>query len=185
MKFFPFFFLLFSALLYASCSAPEKTAQDGGDKQLRGDDAKDLKISEEFAQILESSRSTLTDQFTVKQHDMPEDFLKEIVIEERETDEYAGYRIQIISTRDVTFADSTQINFQAWADTTFENYIPSAYIFFRQPHYRVHVGDFKERERAITLSQHLKSRYPDAWVVHDRINPKRVPADTARIELIK
>jgi len=27
----------------------------------------------------------------------------------------------------------------------------------------------------------LKSRYPDAWVVHERIEPSNVPADTANI----
>jgi len=185
MKLSSLLLLLITSLIYISCSASEPAARgDAGEDEMRESFDAELGVSEEFAGILESSRSDLSDQFTVKQHDVPEQFLKEIVVEERETDEYAGYRIQILSTRDVSLADSTKLNFQVWADTTFQQYTPEAYIFFRQPQYRVHVGDFRERERAIQLSRYLKSRYPDAWVVHDRINPENVPADTTRIEPI-
>lgn len=183
MKLSSLLLLLVICLLYISCSASEPASRgDGGEDDMRDEFDAELGVSEEFASLLETSRSDLTDQFSVKQHDMPEQFLKEIVVEERETDEYAGYRIQILSTRDVSLADSTKLNFQVWADSTFQHYTPEAYIFFRQPQYRVHVGDFREREKAIQLSRYLKSRYPDAWVVHDRIDPESVPADTTRIE---
>lgn len=186
MKFSSFLLLLIVSLIYISCSASEPaTKGDAGEDQMGGEIDAELGVSEEFASVLESSRSDLTDQFTVRQHDIPELFLKEIVVEEREVDEYAGYRIQILSTRDVSLADSTKLNFQVWADTTFQQYIPEAYIFFRQPQYRVHVGDFRVRDRAIQLSRYLKSRYPDAWVVHDRIDPESVPADTTRIEPVR
>jgi len=45
---------------------------------------------------------------------------------------------------------------------------------FRQPYYRVRVGNFKIRENAIEFSRILKNRYPDAWVVHDRIDPENI-----------
>lgn len=134
--------------------------------------------------ILYENRSFLSDRFAVIQHDIPESFLVEVVQQEREFDESAGYRVQILSTRDVVLADSTRDDFRVWASQQIEGHVIDVYIIFRQPYYRVRVGDFRDRNRAIDLSSMLKSRYPDAWVVHDRIEPDRVPADTTNINLL-
>lgn len=139
----------------------------------------DIEDLDEVEKILYVNRSRLTDLFASRSHDMPEHFLREVE-EEEETDIYAGFRIQVLSTRDMKLADTTQTAFNAWADTTFQEYVPRAYVFFRQPFYRVRVGDFHDRERAIEFSRKIKSRYPDAWVVHDRINPFRVPPDSVQ-----
>ncbi|MGF1671847.1 MAG: SPOR domain-containing protein [Balneolaceae bacterium] len=183
IKLLSIFLILLTVLFYVSCATTEKTAADDRTEAERLAEERELEDAELFTALLESSRTQLSDQFTVNQHDIPEPFLKERIIEERETDEYAGFRIQILSTRDVAYADSVRLNFGVWADSTFANYIPESYIFFRQPQYRVHVGDFRERDRAITFSRFLKSKYPDAWVVHDRINPEQVPADTVDFAL--
>lgn len=127
------------------------------------------------------TRSSLSDMFNTDGHDMPEFFLQEV--EEVEVDEYQGFRIQIVSTRDVSLADSMLAEFESWADTTFSGYSPRGYVHYRQPYYRVRVGDFHNRDRAAELSRLLKLRYPDAWVIHDRINPYRVPSDTTEISL--
>lgn len=139
----------------------------------------DIEELNEVEKILYENRSRLSDLFASRSHDMPEFFLREV--QEEETDIYTGFRIQVLSTRDMDLADTTQTAFNAWADTTFQEFIPRAYVFFRQPFYRVRVGDFHNRDRAIEFSRKIKSRYPDAWVVHDQINPFRVPPDTVQV----
>lgn len=136
---------------------------------------------DEFEIQLVRTRSSLSDQFVNLQHDMPEIYTREVVLEEQEIDEFAGYRVQILSTRDVVHADTTKDHFVAWADSTIEGYTPDAYVFFRQPYYRVRAGDFNNREMAIEFSRLIKQHFPDAWVVHDRIEPGMVPADTVTI----
>ena len=132
----------------------------------------------EFERTLYLNRTRLTDRFATIQHDMPELFTREVTVDEGETDQYAGYRVQILSTRNVIHADTTRDNFVAWSDTTMEAYKPNAYVHFRQPYYRVRTGDFQNREKAIEFSRLIKQQYPEAWVVHDRIEPQSVPADS-------
>jgi len=173
--------------LISACSTTEKQVDredPSADSTQEPDDISNDE-SAAFAELLESSRSKLSDSFSSRSHDMPGVFLKEIVFEEKEKDIYAGYRVQILSTRDISLADSVQSSFRVWADTTFTGYVPRSYIFFHQPYYRVHVGDFNDRSRAIDLSRYLKRRYPDAWVVHDRIEPEMVPADSVKIAINK
>lgn len=136
--------------------------------------------------LLNSSRSSLRDVYSTQRHDMPEQFLKKDSVDESiNSNPFDGYRIQIISTRSMQTADSVAGSFRIWADTTITGYNARVYVSFRQPYYKVHVGDFQRRNRANSFSQLLKKRYPGAWVVHDRIDPDSVPADTARFSLQK
>lgn len=132
---------------------------------------------------LQTYRTQLSDSYTYRKNDIPEAFNRVKVEQENEKDIYEGYRIQIFSGQDVTGADTTAADFRAWADTTIAGYQPETYVFFRTPHYRVHVGDFHERQKAIQFSNIVKRYFKDAWVVHDRVEPEKVPSDTTRIEL--
>jgi hypothetical protein len=98
---------------------------------------------------------------------------------------FDGYRIQILSTRELTNADSVAASFRVWSDTTITGYNAKAYVSFRQPYFKVHIGDFQQRNQANSFTQLIKQKYPDAWVVHDRINPADVPADTASFSFAK
>ncbi len=133
----------------------------------------------ELQQILVENRSKLSDVHTSQKQDMPKAFMKKDSSSEAiNNDPYDGYRVQIISTRDIQLADSVANQYRAWADSTIKGYSAKAYTFFRQPFYKVQIGDFQQREQANTYSKLIKRKYPDAWVVHDRINPSNVPADT-------
>lgn len=133
---------------------------------------------------LAAYRNKLGDQYTTRQHDLPPFFMRSSDGSSAvNSDPFDGFRIQVISTRNVALADSVARSFRIWSDTTLVGYQPEAYVFFKQPHYKVHVGDFNSRERANIFSRLVKRRYPDAWVVHDRINPYEVPADTVKIQL--
>ncbi|MEX0646624.1 MAG: SPOR domain-containing protein [Balneolaceae bacterium] len=185
MKTFTYIILLASFVI--SCSTTESVTES--DEPVPYIDVSDEVVDEfvmenldDFERTLLATRNQLSDQFEHLEHDMPEVFLREVVQEEEEVDEYAGFRVQIASTRDVVHADSTKDNFVAWADSVITGYQADAYIFFRPPYYRVHAGDFHDRDTAIEFSRLLKQRYPDAWVVHDRIEPEKVPADTIKIQ---
>jgi len=125
------------------------------------------------------NRSRLQDSFSVFSHSQPEEHFHSF--DERLSDPYQGFRIQILSTRDVSLADSTRADFEDWAQERFAEYVPNSYIHYRQPYYRVRIGDFQDRDRAIELSRLIQLRYPDAWIIHDRIEPNRVAADTVQI----
>jgi len=77
-----------------------------------------------------------------------------------------GYRIQIYKETGNTALDS------AWSvKDRFELKYPEipAYISFREPYYRVRVGDFRTRLEAIRFLEHIRRRYPNAWEIKDKI----------------
>ncbi len=161
---------------------------DGGNEATFGDqgeyDQGEYDQGEYDKTVYDQTRSTLSDQFPNDGLTIPEPYTREVpgVIVE-DADPFAGFRVQILSTRQVLEADSVKDQFRVLSDSLFAGYQPVAYIRYRSPYYRVRVGDFSTRERAITLSGLLKPWYPDAWVVYERIEPTRVPADTVAIEL--
>jgi hypothetical protein len=139
----------------------------------------------ELQAMLNSNRSKLSDLHISQTHDMPEAFLKKSTSNKSlNINPYDGYRIQIISTRELQLADSVANEFRMWADTTISGYSAETYQTFRQPFFKVHVGDFQQRDRANSFAKLVKRKYPDAWVVHDRIEPENTPADTASFSLI-
>ena len=78
-----------------------------------------------------------------------------------------GYRIQIYmgSGNDaLKNAEMVKEDFE----TNFESM--TAYVTFREPYYRVRVGDFRTRLEANQLLKALRKSYQDAWIIQDKIN---------------
>ncbi len=180
--------ILLLFIFLVSCSSSEPTIEENGEERIDSildipdeliDDYLFENLSEEEL-LLVRTRSYIENQFTEQEQTIPDIFLREFVAEEREIDPYAGFRVQLLSTRDIAEADTVRDSFVAWADKMITGYEVDAYVLFRPPNYRVRVGDFRNRDQAIKLSNMLKSKYPDAWVVHDRIEPNNVPADTVQ-----
>ncbi|HOP14280.1 SPOR domain-containing protein [Lentimicrobium sp.] len=46
-----------------------------------------------------------------------------------------------------------------------------AYLSFKEPYYRVRVGDFRTRLEAEGFLHNIKADYPNAFTVSDKINP--------------
>lgn len=180
------FLIIIITLLSLGCSTSKKAT---GDRDMTTDSdtaAVNTENLSELQRLLAENRSSLSDLHTSQKHDMPEAFMKKDSSNETiNSNPYDGFRVQIISTRDIQLADSVANQYRAWADTTISGYMARAYTFFRQPFYKVHIGDFQERDQANSFSKLLRRRYPDAWVVHDRINPSNVPADTATFSFQK
>ncbi|MEX0722387.1 MAG: SPOR domain-containing protein [Gracilimonas sp.] len=176
MKYLSLFIIV---ILAVACSTTEQTVEETMD-EIKENYQDETTIS---GIDLKEFRTSLSDSYTYRENQIPEGFNRVKVQQEEEKDLYEGYRIQIFSGQDVTGADTTAANFRAWADTTIAGYQPETYVFFRTPYYRVHVGDFHEREKAIQFSNIVKRYFRDAWVVYDRVIPENVPADTTKIEL--
>ena len=191
-------YLLVILLIAAGCSTTEKTTKEGDESGKSGAanqpifdlpaEVAEAYLMEEMSEserILFETRSTLSDQFASVNLEIPDAYMKDIQQNENETiDQYAGFRVQLLSTRSVSEADSTKDNFRVWADEHIEGYSPEAYVIFRQPHYKVRVGDFRNQQRANEFSRMVKDEYPSAWVVHDRIEPEFLPADTTQIRKV-
>jgi len=161
-------------ILFTSCASTEETTVGTKDQSEQETVSKQANKQQELN--LDSYLSSLRDTYISSQHEIPEGFLTYRKNEENdEANNRNGYRIQIISTRDVSKADSVSQKFQIWSDSLDTYYKPQPYIIFRQPYFRVHVGDFQKRDTAITYSSIIKQEFPGAWVVHDRINLKYTP----------
>ncbi|MCC5933084.1 MAG: SPOR domain-containing protein [Balneolales bacterium] len=84
-----------------------------------------------------------------------------------------GFRIQLFTTENVAEADSMSLLYYDWAaeyeDLPFA-IVPEAYVTFRQPFYRVRVGDFRRRSDANAYLAILRAHFPGAWVVIDTID---------------
>lgn len=122
---------------------------------------------------LERYTSQLSDNYAMLHNTVPESF-RDIEAEEERRNSNQGYRVQIISTRDLEEVETTESEFLTWMRE--EEITPrhETYIRFRQPYYRLHLGDFRSRAEAIEFSQVVRTQYPNAWVVPDQIDPDAI-----------
>lgn len=130
-----------------------------------------------LAELLDTYRSRFSDQWPMDDNKIPEPYVvkeKPGEKKENEVQSHRGFRIQILSTQDARFADEILEDFEDWIRSVSAPPWPQGYIRFQQPYYRVQVGDFADREKAMEFSEFLRLRYRDAWVIHSRIHPGRV-----------
>jgi len=189
------YILLSFLFVLSACGTTEPTTEaDEPEYTFQYTDEEDDEFDEIYAAELDElltmeerlmirTRSQLSHHYNEAMEVIPDIYLQEIEVENGD-DPYAGYRIQLYTTTNVATADSIRDSFVAWADTTIEGYEPDAYVIFRSPNYRVRAGDFQNRQRAIEFSNMLKPFYPDAWVVHERIEPSKVPDESAEIRFV-
>lgn len=170
--------ILFAAFLIIGCGTTSKSTQDEGQAPGGTEPVEDVEagVSAELLSMLENTRSKLSDVYASSQNEMPAIFNQESFRRDI-GDPNQGYRIQILSTRDVAQADSIAKDFRTWVQGQFNNYIPKVYVLYRQPYYKVHVGNFQFHDHALKLNKILKSRYSDAWVVPDEVEPHLVPPE--------
>ena len=95
-----------------------------------------------------------------------------------------GYRIQIFSSRDKATADRYLDDAMGWwrsrdrdgtlDDVYGEETSPEpVYLVYRQPYYRIRMGNFESRRDAAGLLRLVKARFPDAFIVPDRVSLTR------------
>lgn len=141
---------------------------------------------QEFSDEVEKSSILVQwdDFFPALDQGIPEELSLRTTTEDEVVEEknlYEGFRIQIYSGPSPAMADTVSKRFRFWSVRSISGYSPETYTFFKAPYYRVHVGDFHEREKAYDVAQIIKRAFPDAWVVYDRVNPWNVPTDSSII----
>ena len=85
----------------------------------------------------------------------------------RRLGEIDGYRIQIAAvtgTNSKSTAESERYLFMSRHPS-----IP-AYISFKEPYFRIRVGNFTTRLEAYFALQEIKSSYPNAYIIPDKIH---------------
>ncbi len=116
-------------------------------------------------------------------HAVPERLLKGPV-EQQVSQTGPGYRIQVYASQDKRNADRRVESAVAWwrrqlrLDTLAEVYRgdpepPPVYLDFRQPYYRVRVGNFSTRSEARSVLQLIETQFPDAFIAPDTVTRTR------------
>ncbi len=172
-------------IINMSCSTSSITSIDPESVIASKDLDAEVKDIEELADLNIDGIpiSTLADLYASQQNEIPPVFERIKTYIEQEVDLSKGFRIQIYSGESVADADTIAAKFRGWVSTSIEGYQAETYTFFKTPHYRVHIGDFHNRERALTYSRLVKREFKDAWVVYDTVDPFMIPADTVAFSI--
>lgn len=179
-------YLLLIFVTACSSSQPISSASDtqsNANNSEQSNDQSSIYSSINSGLELDKYQSSLSDNYVVKSNLLPDGYSRIKIIDDNENkkDLYEGYRVQIYSGQNVALADTIASIFRIWSGQNIEGYQADTYTFFKAPYYRVHVGDFHDRDRAYYFSNLLKRRFKDSWVVYDRIDPWKIPADTTLI----
>ncbi|MEX0780637.1 MAG: SPOR domain-containing protein [Balneolales bacterium] len=120
-----------------------------------------------------SHTSQLSDNYAMLHNTIPAAYRNMQVVEDN-LNRNRGFRVQIISTRDLDEAEAVESEFISWMRE--QEIFPrhETYIRFRQPYYRLHLGNFLSRAEAIEFSQVVREIYPNAWVVPDEVDPEAI-----------
>ncbi|MCC5925388.1 MAG: SPOR domain-containing protein [Bacteroidetes bacterium] len=132
-----------------------------------------------FGFDIDDFRIRPTDAFFSVENEIPEIFQPDSTLIS-ESARNAGFRIQIISSQDVREVEELRRKFNQWIFEEIPQYDPETYILFRQPFFRLRVGNFRSRAEAIEFNNIVKRKFPESWVVHDQIDPENI---THRISL--
>lgn len=112
-------------------------------------------------------------------HDVPAELL-EGKVEEQVGATRQGFRIQLFSSQDKRAADRLVEDVIAWwrnetrygtlADVYPGNPSPPpVYLDFRQPYYRIRVGDFSSRSEAQAVLRLMETRFAGAFIAPDTV----------------
>lgn len=81
-----------------------------------------------------------------------------------------GYRVQIFTGTNRTDAFNAQNKFQRlYPDIR-------TYITYREPNFKVRVGDFRTRMEASKMMAQLRSAFPVLFIISEKINPPKLDA---------
>jgi hypothetical protein len=175
--------LLSTFVLFLACSSSQQAIYEEDDNS--NENTEQVSNSFDNSENASALLSRLSDTYYSNGNNIPEEFARIKKEKEVEVDLTKGYRIQVYSGQDVFEADTVASRFRAWSDTTIVGYQAETYTFFKTPYYRVHVGDFHDRDKALDFSKLVKRLFRDAWVVYDTVDPYLVPVDTVQIRLQK
>lgn len=171
--------VLAAVLLCAACSGSRETTNgDGADPGSDVVEAVNMAEYEDFDPTpYEEEPPPST---TTIDHDVPGRLLTGRVEQAMSQQNRPGYRIQIYSSQDKRNADRRVESAEVWwrqqarlgnLDEVYPGSTesPQVYLDFRQPFYRVRVGNFGTRTEAQAFLQLIETRFPDAFIAPDTV----------------
>ncbi|MFQ5570202.1 MAG: SPOR domain-containing protein [Rhodothermales bacterium] len=168
-------------LFWAACSGSSGLADgDASNANGAGDETIHIEDYEDFDPTPYAENPPAAEPV---EHDVPSTLLDgkpDRVI----SDTRAGYRIQIFASKEKAEADGRFEGATAWwrrqqrSGQLEEVYpgdpsTPQVYLVFRQPYYRVRVGNFATRAEAQATLDLIKERFPSAFLVPDTVTITR------------
>ncbi|MFT4606221.1 MAG: hypothetical protein ACI9W4_002969 [Rhodothermales bacterium] len=113
-------------------------------------------------------------------HDVPESLMQNRADAGVEA-EVAGYRVQVLATLDPTEAQAAEARLRDWwlrrvGMLSPDSALPvemKVYRLYRQPYYRIRIGDLARREDAEELLSMVSRAFVGAFVVPDRVTIRR------------
>ncbi|MDA1028581.1 MAG: SPOR domain-containing protein [Bacteroidetes bacterium] len=113
-------------------------------------------------------------------HDVPEILMKSKA-DDSVIEQVDGFRVQVFSSVGQYEAIQAEDRVRDWINSLSEQRrtvlgiqtAPVIYSLYKQPYYRVRVGDYLTRARAQTILNALKSTFPGALVVPDVVQVRR------------
>lgn len=97
----------------------------------------------------------------------------------RHQPELEGWRIQIFFDAG---ANSKRRATEVQNRFTSRHHGTEAYLSFKEPYYRVRIGDFRTRIEAEGFLQKIKGEYPNAFAVSEPINPPPIGREKVPVE---
>ncbi|MFV0289379.1 MAG: SPOR domain-containing protein [Mangrovibacterium sp.] len=126
-------------------------------------------------------KSLSTTQQSAITHEPAVEQLLDSYIKECKSNEslgFAGYRVQILSLTGSTAREEV-LKARNKFIGEYSNF--PAYMEYKSPSFRLMVGDCRTRSEALAIKNQIKSIYPNAFVVFDKIKyPQLITEDTQK-----
>lgn len=169
---------LFAAVvLLGGCAGPRAATEDVRDREEALDEEVAVIIHAAYEDFDLSPYADTAPEQSSLVHDVPRQLMdgRTQASGARSLD---GFRIQIYQTQDPVQADALMEEVSSWWESEkragaegrlFSGASPPVYNIWRQPYYRIRIGDFSSRDAADAALQSLSSRFTGAFVVPDRV----------------
>lgn len=157
-------------ILIASCSTSSKVMNTGTNSNVASTDDSLWTESDYIFMDYASIRVRIDDPLSSVSNQFPDDY-RNVTSSSVVSKSRRGYRVQLLTTQNRNDAEIMLENYKIWLASQRIDHKPKGYIQFRAPLYRIHVGDFDDRNDAFELVRLLKNQFPDAWIVADTIDP--------------
>jgi hypothetical protein len=155
----------------ASCSTSTQVMNTGLESRTADPADSVLAVSDYIVMDYASSRVRVDDPLKSVLNPFPDDY-RFTTSGSATSNNRQGFRVQLLSTQNRVDAEMMLENYKIWLASQRIDYKPKGYIQFRAPFFRVHVGDFFDRNDAFELVKLMRNQFPDAWVVADIIDPE-------------
>ena len=178
-RLFPLLGALVIALLFAACTGPmpaEDDEPDEREEEVAEPEALVMADHEDFdPSAYEEDEPDLEVEV---EHEAPEALMSGHA-DRGTTQTMEGYRVQVFSSQERSDAESVYERANNWwegLDDRPEGLLADelpVYITYRQPYYRVRIGDFRTRSEAEQALEYVRSEFSDAFISPDTVTITR------------